>query len=91
MLRPDRDIERMYLCRKPIGRIVLIPTAFSQTTAGATASARLYSLVETARANGIEPHAYLSRLFADLPKAASADHFESLLPWNITRTLEGTK
>ncbi len=49
---------------------------FSQTTAGATASARLYSLVETARANGIEPHAYLSDLFAELPNAASADHFE---------------
>jgi transposase len=57
---------------------------FSQTVAGATASARLYSLVETARANSIEPHAYLSRLFAELPKAASADHFESLLPWNIS-------
>jgi transposase len=56
---------------------------FSQTTAGATASARLYSLVESAKANGIEPHAYLSRLFAELPKATSADHFESLLPWNI--------
>jgi transposase len=57
---------------------------FSQTTAGATASARLYSLVESAKANGIEPHAYLARLFAELPKATSADHFESLLPWNIT-------
>ena len=56
---------------------------FSQTIAGASASARLYSLVESAKANGIEPHAYLSRLFAELPKATSADHFESLLPWNI--------
>jgi len=27
---------------------------------------------------------YLSRLFAELPKAVSANHFESLLPWNIT-------
>jgi transposase len=59
---------------------------FSQTTAGATANARLYSLVETARANSIEPHAYLSRLFAELPKAASADHIESLLPWNTSLT-----
>ena len=53
---------------------------FSQTTTGATGSARPYSLVETVRADGIESHAYLSRLFAELPKAASADHFESLLP-----------
>jgi len=56
---------------------------FSQTTAGAAASARLYSLVESAKANGIEPHAYLSRLFAELPKATGAAHFEALLPWNI--------
>jgi transposase len=64
---------------------------FSQTTAGATASARLYSLVESAKANGIEPHAYLSRLFAELPKATSGDHFESLLPWNIALATAGTK
>jgi transposase len=43
------------------------------------------------RANGIEPHAYLSRLFAELPKATSADHFESLLPWNIALATAGTK
>ena len=41
----------------------------SQTTAGATASAALYLLVETARANGIEPHAYLSHLFTELPRS----------------------
>jgi transposase len=64
---------------------------FSQTTGGATASARLYSLVETARANGIEPHAYLSRLFSELPKATHVDHIESLLPWNITPAPAGTK
>ena len=36
---------------------------------GATASANLYSLIETAKANGVEPHAYLARLFAELPHA----------------------
>jgi transposase len=51
---------------------------------------RLYSLVESAKASGVEPHAYLSRLFAELPKATSADHFESLLPWNITLAAAGT-
>jgi hypothetical protein len=29
-------------------------------------------------------HADLSCLFAELPKVASADHFETLLSWNIT-------
>jgi hypothetical protein len=60
---------------------------FSQTTAGAAASARLYSLVETARANGIEPHAYLSHLFAELPRVTTAENFEALLPWNLSAAL----
>jgi hypothetical protein len=57
-----------------------------QTTAvaGAAASARLYSLIETAKACSVEPHAYLSHLFANPPTATTADHFEALLPWNIT-------
>jgi transposase len=50
--------------------------------AGATASSWLYSLIETAKANGLEPFAFLSRLFAELPNATTAEHFESLLPWN---------
>jgi transposase len=55
---------------------------FCQTVAGAAASARLYSVIETAKACGVEPHAYLANLFAELPKATTADHFEALLPWN---------
>ena len=60
---------------------------FSDTHAGATASANLYSLIETAKANGLEPHAYLSHLFAELPKATALDHFEALLPWNVKPVL----
>ncbi len=32
---------------------------FADTVAGATASANLYSLIETAKANGVEPYVYL--------------------------------
>jgi hypothetical protein len=56
---------------------------FSDTVAGAVASANLYSLVETAKANGVEPHAYLSLVFARLPTATAVEHFEALLPWNV--------
>lgn len=59
---------------------------FSDTAKGAGASAALYSLVITARANGIDPYDYLSHLFAELPKASSAEDFESLLPWNFKLT-----
>jgi transposase len=60
---------------------------FSDTVKGAIASANLYSLVETAKANGVEPHAYLSLLFTRLPLATTVEHFEALLPWNVKAEL----
>jgi transposase len=56
---------------------------FCDTVAGAHASANLYSLIETAKANRIEPYRYLVALFKGLPRAQSADAYEALLPWNI--------
>ena len=56
---------------------------FSDTPAGAEASARLYSLIETATANGCEPYAYLRRVFTELPKATTLVEIEALLPWNV--------
>ena len=58
---------------------------FSDTPAGAEASARLYGLIETAKANGCEPYDYLRRVFTDLPKATTLAQIEALLPWNIAR------
>ena len=58
---------------------------FSDTPAGATASARLYSLIETAKANGLEPYAYLKLVFTELPKATTLADVEALLPWNVAR------
>jgi transposase len=55
---------------------------FSDTVKGAVASANLFSIVETAKANGVEPHAYLSLLFSRLPYAKTVEDFETLLPWN---------
>ena len=54
---------------------------FSDTPAGAEASARLYSLIETAKANGIEPYAYLRQVFTELPKAETLADIEALLPY----------
>lgn len=55
---------------------------FADTVKGAKASAALYSVVSTARANGLEPYAYLRRLFAELPKAKTVEDFEAMLPFN---------
>ena len=57
---------------------------FADTVKGAKASAALYSIVSTARANGLEPYAYLRRLFAELPKAKTVEDFEAMLPFNTT-------
>lgn len=60
---------------------------FSDTPAGAQASANLYSLVETAKANGVEPHAYLTHLYTELPHATTVEHLEALLPWHVKTAL----
>jgi len=53
---------------------------FHDTPRGAHASAALYSIVETAKANGLEPYHYLCYLFTHLPKAESPEALERLLP-----------
>lgn len=63
---------------------------FSDTPAGANASAIIYSLVETAKANGIEPYTWLRHVLEHLPAARTADEMERLLPWNLhAATLPG--
>ena len=57
---------------------------FSGTPEGADASALLYSLIETAKANKLEPYAYLRYIFERLPLASSLEDYEALLPWSIT-------
>ena len=56
---------------------------FSDTPRGASASAALYSLIETAKASGLEPYAYLREVFAALPVATTPEQVHALLPWNI--------
>jgi len=56
---------------------------FSATVRGAKASANLYSLVETAKANGHEPYRYLRHVFAELPKAETLEQVAALLPYNL--------
>ena len=57
----------------------------ADTVAGARASANLYSLIETAKANRIEPWRYLNHLFEVLPRVEQADELVPLLPQNVDR------
>lgn len=56
---------------------------FADTPKGAHASGVFYSLIETAKANGIEPYAYLYHIFKTLPYANTVEKIEALLPWNV--------
>ena len=56
---------------------------FSDSQSGAKASAMYYSMIETAKANGLEPYAYLWALFTQLPSCKTVEDYELLLPWNI--------
>ena len=56
---------------------------FSDTVAGANASANLYLLLQTCKVNGINSYRYLQALLVALPLAQTADDYEALLPWNI--------
>ena len=56
---------------------------FSDTVSGAIASATWYSIMETAKANVLEPYHYLKWVFEELPLVSSDADIEALQPWNI--------
>ena len=55
---------------------------FADTSRGAKASATCYSLIETAKANGLEPSAYIHHVLQHIAEAKTLEKLEALLPWN---------
>jgi transposase len=57
---------------------------FSDTSKGAEASALCYSVLETAKANGLNVYLYLLYLLTEMPKAGALndDVLERCLPWS---------
>ena len=58
---------------------------FCDTVKGAESSAIVYSMVETAKANGIDPYDYLFYVLSVLPylgKSVSHERLETLMPWS---------
>lgn len=53
---------------------------FTDTVSGAKASANLYSLIKTVKANDLEPLAYLKQIFTKLPKTTRVEEIEAVLP-----------
>jgi len=80
-LAPDNNMAENSVRPFVIGRKNFL---FSGTAEGAEASALLYSLIETAKVNGLEPYAYLRYVFEQIPMASTLEDYEMLLPWNMT-------
>jgi len=56
---------------------------FCQSAGGAKSSCGMFTLIETAKQNGLVPQKYLTALFEKAPYAATLEDWEKLLPWNI--------
>jgi transposase len=76
--RSERSIKPFVIGRKN--------WLFSNTPRGACGSAIVYSIVETAKENGLNPYYYLHYLFEKLPNMDKADEvaLDKLLPWSST-------
>jgi transposase len=79
-LRPDNNMAENAIRPFVVGRKNWL---FSGSPDGARASSALYSLIETAKANGLRPYEYLRFLFERLPYAQTEQDYKNLLPKNI--------
>ncbi|MCL6479641.1 MAG: IS66 family transposase [Peptococcaceae bacterium] len=75
--RSERSIKPFVIGRKN--------WLFANTPRGARASAVIYSIVETAKENGLKPLSYLQYLFETLPNMDLEDQntLDKLLPWSV--------
>lgn len=74
--RSERSIKPFVIGRKN--------WLFSNTPKGATSSATIYSVIETAKENGLNPFSYLLYLFDTLPNMDINDYdaLDKLMPWS---------
>jgi transposase len=80
-LRPDNNLAENAIRPFVIGRKNWL---FSGSPAGAHASATLYSLVETAKLNKLEPYSYMRYLLEKIP-VTNDENFKELLPTRVTQ------
>ena len=79
-LKPDNNVAENAIRPFVLGRKNWL---FAGAPRGADASAAFFSLIETAKANGLEPYAYLRYLFCHLPLAHDPEELRQLLPNHV--------
>jgi len=55
---------------------------FAGSQAGGERAAAIYSVIETAKLNGIEPQAYITDVIARIAGGWPASRWDELMPWN---------
>jgi transposase len=83
-LKPDNNVAENAIRPFVLGRKNWL---FAGGPKGAQASATMFSLIETAKANGLEPYKYLRYVFEKLPSANTIDELRELLPCNASKRL----
>jgi transposase len=79
-LTPDNNLSENAIRPFVIGRKNWL---FFKSPEGAKSGCALYSLIETAKCNGVDPARYLTYLFEKVPTAVSDADWSALLPWNV--------
>ncbi len=68
------------------GQIVRRPL-FAGSKAGGDRAAAIYTVIETAKLNGLEPQAYIADVIAKIAGDWPATRWDELLPWNWQPTV----
>jgi transposase len=79
-LTPDNNACERSIRPFVMGRKNLV---VSGSPTGAQSSCQVYSLIETAKANGRNPYEYLKTVFKQAAEMSPADNWEKFLPWNL--------
>jgi transposase len=79
-LTPDNNVSENAIRPFVLGRKNWL---FSGSPEGAESSCAMYSLIETAKHNGLNPYEYLVKVFETAPLLEKQEEWESILPWNI--------
>lgn len=81
MLRPDNNLTENVIRPVALGRKNWL---FAGSPRGARAGMVFFSLISTAKANGLDAYTYLRHVFEMLPEAILEDNYKKLLPQNFT-------
>ena len=76
--RAERSIKPFVIGRKN--------WLFANTPSGAKASATVFSIIETAKENNLDPYEYLRYIFTKAPNLREDETIDTLLPWNAPKS-----